>query len=831
MKVALISIMAIALFSFFSCSSSVDGDGDGVVANGHSAGLTNQAPVRITATSSANIARFGETRARTILPDDMGGTACTYYMATTSTTSGDINIYLVDFTADNADNTKGTVEIKLPVDAYTMELFALVPGATAPTGAPATANTATALTASSDVTNYRKVATLSATAYVDLRYNTTVSFYLTANNIEGKGYFDITMQTDFLIPTNPAWTVTASIVNCDTGALVFPTAAAQTIAQDATQHFDTASNNNKLVCDSTAGGIDSGTYLLKVDFLNTVTNKTYTYSEIVIILPNQNSTGNVLIPDILGKPPIPPSDFVASYETPKTKTANQFVVEFAWTDACNKEEGYEIDLMRVDDVVAGTPDYFLLPASDTDWAALSATYAGTATKVFDSTFLRTAGNDKTKGCKAWAQDLNSVQLLTLTNDNLSSFIGSMAGSDTNDKDNGSLYMSSQHLKILLTLDHRFIARIRAVNEAGDSAYTYLTLPTPATVGDPVTTMAAITKGTTYNINGDTTVDYTSETDTIQTTLGGVPFPTRATSINLYRITYNIGDGVFKATDGTSAAPKLVTYNTQRLKSDGTANASDDSVTILTPNSIVANAMDGIAKADREPTKDIVGVTDGLFIELKLPNDDKWWEEWRTDSENGTPYTTTSVSPAYSDAGAPTVKPDFYTGYESLNLFAVYGNSITIKPDVQISNPRDFELERDFILFKPYDDKATKTLNSTYYKTGSTDHFLTSYDNPVEISIKTGDANRIQYIEVQIDKATALRTLSDGTTTAPINYDRAEVIVINNNGEEVYKKVQNDAYSSFGIDLTGWTMGGYTVRVQAYKGSICYNKNQAIRLTN
>lgn len=823
-------------------------------------GSSNMTEVNILATSNGGVVKFGESSraSRTILPGDLGGTSCNYFLATTNKTTGAIAITSVTFTPDAADNTKGTVTTTLAVDSYKMELYALLSTNTyaVPTTTPLT---------STDIDNLRKEAVLSAVSFSDLRYNKTVVFYLTANNLSGDGHINITIQAapTFDVPdTTNDYEITAGLYNSK-GDLIFPvgvggaqgTPLSLTQTGNAAPHtFDATGGAN--VLDGTNTDIPSGTYDVKVIFTVKATPTIkYVYSESVIVMANTTSTATVIVPDILDKLPNPPADFIAGRTPPTDESYANYTVEFAWTDTSSTETGYEIELMRVDNVTPGTDDFFKMPVRDAaatptaandSWAELKGVYATVATKIFDSDYYAdTTANPAhkvTDGTDAWVTDIDTVSILTLNSKNLSAFRASMAGNNNDtapDNDNGSLDSNSQFVKVLLPLEHRFLARIRSVNGAGASAWVYLKLPTvtpPATLA----THATIAKGAAFGINGATT-GYTSDLATEQHTLTTTSFPTDSEGINLYRIKYETQGGTYKDKNGTALAIEPVMYRSQ--SSNGAGAVSTTAVKILTPDSVAKDTAGGISSSiDRESNKkeDVDGLAADSVIELKS-SEGSWWQGWKIGSINGDDYPATARGTAIS-APDPDI-PDIYTGYANLYLFASYGTggNSAFTPSIVLENPKKFEIKPGFVKMTAYDD-SNKTNKRTITDIATGDYLPDSPTTPktLGITIKTGDANRAQYMEVQLDSAKTESTLSGGGKVALL-YDSAIVRIVQVQGGNAvyYQSKQGTAgqsgdagcYAPFKIDLSGYSAGKYSVIISATKGANTYSLTQMIELFN
>lgn len=340
---------------------------------------------------------------RTILPDTVNTGSLNFYLIYKDTVnqSLDASVKKITFKADEGTTKKGTFVLQLPLSDYQFTLCAV------PTTEVGISDTSTA-------DEIKAAATFIGYANADFRYNDEVSFHMKANSSStGKGDINITLnhENSWQVPWN--YKVTVGLYEIDTDKLIYPATAQELL--------DTSSGEasiNDESFSSTSKKISQGEYNLVVKYNDITHSKTYEYSEKVIVLMNQTSTGTITIPEIIEKPPVAPTNFKAKFKDPKDSTKNDYQVEFTWTDASNNEREFILELKTL-----SVDDYIKLPAEKSDWESVTG-----SSELFDR--------------------------LTF---------------DTSDlKADGSLNKGNQSATFYLELGKRYIARICAKNDAGVS---------------------------------------------------------------------------------------------------------------------------------------------------------------------------------------------------------------------------------------------------------------------------------------------------------------------------------------------------------------------------
>lgn len=336
-------------------------------------------------------------------------------------------------------------------------------------------------------------------AAVDLtRHANSASFTLKPDGLTTPGKVNLTTKLldDWTIPASIE-SVTLGIYNLTNGTVVNYSGDTTTV-QTAKKAAGT------LTFPATFGesskDLAPGTYTFKVEFLNAKNECEAEWSDSIVILPGKTNGTAVAIPNVIGTVPAKVTTFTASYVAgTEDSTPGFYDVKFDWVGKdCVNERYFEIDLL---DVTGST--VAAIPTDETTWESA----------VTDS------GNTAVTYGAAVIED----QLYT----------------------EGSLLANNKWLTMKLELGKAYVARIRAVNRAGSSANTYVTVGAG---------------------NGTGTV------------FGG-------TFINLFRIRYNLQGGTYTPETGSAQTTPIVRY-----ASTETAYLVPDTSEAATTNILVKNSL-------------------------------------------------------------------------------------------------------------------------------------------------------------------------------------------------------------------------------------------------
>lgn len=411
--------------------------------------------ITINVSSSENIIKFAKaSTARTILPSAIDGTdagSVFYIWGTNSITSETFGPEEITFDAtDGSNGTKGTVKKLFSRSAYELNL------------AYVSAANKTKLDAEkpqgSENPNSNlviKYASLTANTDVDLRYNEKVYFYLTPNTdgTAQPGSLSLTVKAFGWDPTEPefdGYTMATELQNIKDGSVVTNSNTILSGAIGSASSVLTTTGSPYEI-----QSIPAGTYEFVVSF--TKNGKTYTTSEDVIILANEPTVGTFDVLDIIEKVPAAPETFVATYKDPETNLndATYYNVALIWVaDNIKNENYFELETLELLDTCANTTAATTI-TTDAEWSStINSTY-------LPANVLRTVWSNQSRVTKVDNSDVTSLTWAE--------------SKDCTIYEDGNLKRNSEQVIMQLPLGTRYFARIRAVNDAGASAWTYLDL--------------------------------------------------------------------------------------------------------------------------------------------------------------------------------------------------------------------------------------------------------------------------------------------------------------------------------------------------------------------
>lgn len=399
--------------------------------------VTNYDEVVTQASKNANHA------SRTIIPNSFDSDGVDFYLYGTNTSGGTFGPEKVTFKG-NADaaggaasKTVGTINIPANSSVWEFTLVAVTSGDAAPTEATLKDN-----------------AVLIGYSSMDMLNGDTAKFTLSPDGLRKEAKIAMKLYTDnWALPAD--FTAKAGIYLLTTGADA-GTDAAPTEKEVA---FTDATKDEANAVDYAIASFAPGTYLFKVTFEKTGSNKKFYWSDVLVVLPGKTIDNAVGIPNVIGTAPAAPTAFKAGYvEKSEDKFSGWYTTAFEWVRGSKNENNFEIEVLEFNDADTVTP-----PAdADTGWT--TALGAGTSV-TYDSKFSSAANYES-----------------------------------------GSLLSGNTKAQLRLELGKRYFARIRAVNDAGESAWTLVSL---ATAPAEPTGTTAFTGNTinryrlTYFMNGGT----------------------------------------------------------------------------------------------------------------------------------------------------------------------------------------------------------------------------------------------------------------------------------------------------------------------------------------
>jgi len=263
-----------------------------------------------------------------------------------------------------------------------------------------------------------------------------------------------------------------------------------------------------------------GTYLFKVIYTSDATKKSFVWSDVLIVLPGKPVDSSIAIPNIIGTAPTAPKTFKAGYvENSEDKFSGWYTTAFEWERGSKNENNFEIEVLEFNDEDTVTPP----TDADTGWTTALA--AGTSV-TYDSKFSEAANYES-----------------------------------------GSLLSGNTKAQLRLELGKRYFARIRAVNDAGESDWTLvaLTAALAETTGTQKFTGNTINRyRLTYFMNGGT---YYADKATADADTAG----STADIVEYYCENSTAGTPITKA-DGTPIIKKN-TYTWSYWSKDATSEAA------------------------------------------------------------------------------------------------------------------------------------------------------------------------------------------------------------------------------------------------------------------
>lgn len=352
---------------------------------------------------------------RTIIPDSFDSDGVDFYLYGTNTSGGTFGPEKVTFKG-NADAAGGAASktvgtINIPANSSVWE-FTLV-AVTSGDAAPTEAT-------------LKDNAVLIGYSSMDMLNGDTAKFTLSPDGLTKEASVAMKLYNDgWTTPTG--YKIKAGIYKLTDGADATITGDGKgttTIKENLSLGTSAPADANYSLPSMTPG-----TYLFKVIYTSDATKKSFVWSDVLIVLPGKPVDSSIAIPNVIGTEPAAPTAFKAGYvENSEDKFSGWYTTAFEWERGSKNENNFEIEVLEFKDADTAVAP----PTSDDEWTAAS-----------------TGG---------------------------SSFVtyGSKFSSEAN-YESGSLLSGNTKAQLRLELGKRYFARIRAVNDAGESAWTLVAL--------------------------------------------------------------------------------------------------------------------------------------------------------------------------------------------------------------------------------------------------------------------------------------------------------------------------------------------------------------------
>lgn len=726
--------------------------------------VTETRNVNFTADSNGLFSFPTKNNSRTILPGEVETNNLDFYLVYKDTVNSTDSLFTkIDFIKSEQSTTgsvkRGSFSLPFTLSDYQFSLYAVPKDAVAE---------------GDGISEISSKSLFVGTANADLRFNDEVTFHMKANSSStGQGSINITLthENDWTIPKGYKVTVGLYSVDDKTDKPQYPKTATELI--DATSGDKTMGSQ---VFKYTDPVIPQGEYNLVVKYNKiktdgTTVEKTYEYSEKVIILMNQMSTGTVIIPEILEKKPAAPANFKAQFKDPKDSTKNSYEVNFTWEDKSNNEREFIIDLLTLNDAKG----YLKLPATDDEWNAINQTPVSYNRATFD-----TADN----------------------------------------KVDGSLNKGNTSATFYLELEKRYIARICASNDAGKSEWVYLTWQDNVTNDWQAFEPSVQTINRfriTYNLNGGNFAAADADGSSVANPPALVYYASQHT----------------KVPETTPAVPAASETHNVILSPDGITKQQwvtniKGKDTIADPTAIT------LTKEGNYFLKWTKGAEGGTDYDTTVTVEDKperfvknikYYPASATNDKLGF-LSTQPTKDTYSNSAFDGIKvrkaaSNLYTGFKNLDLVANYDTTRNIT--VEIDDITLYELKPSF--FTLAYAKDTKTLEAADYIDSNT----TKVEKVKDLTLGGTDQAPTKKLEVstaKVDKITITANTSNVIPITQYNPSTKEIEITNGDytkmhltikaidGNSVLVNADRDTNSKWEVSFKNWKTGNYHCEITA-----------------
>ena len=475
-------------------------------------GIKGTKTVTLTLNANENYTAF-PTASRTIVSKPYAAGNLKFYvygtnetkLQKTDATDAEKYLGLKEISVTSADGKTGTVDLEIGSYVWKLNVVAFVASDTE--NLPLTGTGENQALIEYDGSNEDDIlenAVLLGRASADLRgENNRIDFVLMPDTLTKKGDVALKIYTKgWTMPDG--YTATIGIYDLLTGTEIsnasIGKASSSTVQEKTSLPHEEPANN--AVANYSVFSVTPGKdYELVIDFLST-NNKHYYWHDDLVVLPGKGNDETIGIPKTILLPPDAPTDFEVSYLEPTSATTTTYTAQFAWTRSDSQNERYyelEIANLGVENDDDDTHVY-AKPTSDETWNAMVG-------NKYDDDDTNDTGYSTLTTTKVYGQNFWQNQEIWVA---------------------GSLLKGNEHASAKLVLGNRYFVRIRAVNDAGPSAWTYVDYGSSITTtdgaeanpvtGNPFTSTTLNLYRIKYqdkNVNGKT-VTYTSKATPVET---------------------------------------------------------------------------------------------------------------------------------------------------------------------------------------------------------------------------------------------------------------------------------------------------------------------------
>lgn len=728
--------------------------------------VTETRNVNFTADSNGLFSFPTKNNSRTILPGEVETNNLDFYLVYKDTVNSQAStepVYKkIDFIKSEQSTTgsvkRGSFSLPFTLSDYQFSLYAVPKGAVAE---------------NSKVSEIPSKSLFVGTANADLRFNDEVTFHMKANSSSnGQGSINITLKHENNWPIPKGYKVTVGLYSVDdkTDTPKYPKTAEDLI--DATSE---EKNMESKIFQCTTPTIPQGEYNLVVKYNKiktdgTTVEKTYEYSEKVIILMNQMSTGTVIIPEILEKKPAAPANFKAQFKDPKDSTKNSYEVNFTWEDKSNNEREFIIDLLTLDDAKG----YLKLPAKDDEWNNINQTPVSYNRATFD-----TADN----------------------------------------KVDGSLNKGNTSATFYLELEKRYIARICASNDAGKSDWVYLTWQDNVTNDWQAFEPSVQTINRfriTYNLNGGKFAAADADGGSVANPPALVYYASQHTKAPETTPAASTTHNVILSPDGITTQNWVTNIKGKDTIADPTA------ITLTKEGNYFLKWTKGAEGGTDYDTTVTVENKPATFVK-----NIKYYPSTATNDKLGflstQPTKATYGDPAFDGIKVRKAASNLYTGFKNLDLVANYDTTRNIT--VEIDDITLYELKPSF--FELAYAKDTKTLEDADPIDSNTTPKIV--EKVKDLTLGGTDQAPTKKLEVSTAKVDKITITANTSNVIPItkynpstkeieitdgDYTKMHLTIKAIDGNSVLVNADRDTNSKWEVSFKNWKTGNYHCEITA-----------------